>query len=259
MGLRRRYHGMLLLLLFIGATEVLATRTASQTLRRFLKRKLPLHQRDLETRQTIHRQPTNHRTTDRSRRISIDLVGEYLQDDSFVAVVTQEEDRRGLRRKRTHRPQGKEKGSKSKGSKKEKDDSSILQRSKGSKRKKEAKGGKRSRGAPGGDGDIGSKSLNKICKNLDFGEFYDGRYPFNDASSKQKGSGGYYLVGKGGKGKRRQLKADTETRNRALQFEGELCSPNAYDVVKVDPDLSILAQLVEAANLENVFLCAGEW
>ena len=129
----------------------------------------------------------------------------------------------------------------------------------------------------GGVGEKSSKSLSKICKNLDFGEFYDGGLHNQHSSSKQKGSGGYYLVnngkagksgkagkaektgkaekaGKSGYHKRRRL---DETNGRSLQFEGERCSPNAFDVASNDPELSIFVELIEAANLQDIFLCAG--
>jgi uncharacterized surface protein with fasciclin (FAS1) repeats len=125
----------------------------------------------------------------------------------------------------------------------------------------------------------GSKDISKICKGLDFGDTSGGK-----GKGKGKGMGkgkgrnheGYGGEGKGsskskeqgngkgkGKGKgghifsyedddRRHL-----TKDRALQFEGELCDTNTFEVAKMNPDLSIFVDLIEHANLEEIFSCAG--
>jgi hypothetical protein len=123
----------------------------------------------------------------------------------------------------------------------------------------------------------GSKDISKICKGLDFGDTSGGK-----GKGKGKGMGkgkgqnheGYGDEGKGsskskkqgngkGKGKgghifsygdddRRHL-----TNDRALQFEGELCDTNTFEVARMNPDLSIFVDLIEHANLDEIFLCAG--
>lgn len=45
--------------------------------------------------------------------------------------------------------------------------------------------------------------------------------------------------------------------HRKLQYAGELCDPNVIDVARDEPQLSTFVQLIEAANLEDLFLCAG--
>jgi len=280
---RRRHSALLLLALLLGVASASRT-TPSRALGRYLKRKIPQQQSSsLEQHSGLHQvvlpaQPTVR--MDPSRSISIDLVGEYLHETKFgnssvsVAEGTQSGNTRVLRRrKRTPAYRGKKKSSKSssssnkghgyyrptrpilsKGSNSSKGKGG--KKGKGGNGSKGSKGSKDNKGSKGSNGGISSKSLNKICRDLDFGEFYDGGYSYNggSSSSRQKGSGGYYLVGKGGKGKRRQL---DDKLGRSLQFEGQLCSPNTFDVASVDPDLSIFAELIEAANLQDIFLCAG--
>lgn len=274
----RRHSALLLQVLLLGVAA--ARTTPSSALRRYLNRKMQHHQhsglgrhRDLQQ-AVLSAQPA---VMDSSRSVSIDLVGQYFhetkQNDSSVSVIerTHRSNARVLRRrKRTqeyrskrrsssgsssskghgyYRPTG-PKSSKGKGKKsRSKKDKSP----KGSKRSKEAKGSKGSIVSKGG---ISSKSLKKICRDLDFSEFYDGGYFYNGVSSKQTGSGGYYLVGKGKRGKRERRQLH-EKHDRSLQFEGQLCSLNTFDVARVDPDLSIFAELIEAANLQDIFLCAG--
>ena len=125
----------------------------------------------------------------------------------------------------------------------------------GSKSSKGSKGskGKGAKGAKGGDygRGISSKGLKGICRDLDFRSFYDYGYG-NSGTGK---GGGFYMFGKGGKGKRQRR---LETNARTLQFEGELCAPNTIDVATLHPELSIFADLVQAANLDDIFFCAGK-
>lgn len=44
---------------------------------------------------------------------------------------------------------------------------------------------------------------------------------------------------------------------RRLQFEGERCDDNVFDVARDNPDLTTFIQLIEAAGLEDLALCAG--
>lgn len=45
--------------------------------------------------------------------------------------------------------------------------------------------------------------------------------------------------------------------HRQLQFQGERCNPNVFDVASKNPDLSTFVQLLKAAGLEDIFKCAG--
>lgn len=90
----------------------------------------------------------------------------------------------------------------------------------------------------------GKGNLKDICADLDFSAFYG----IDSSSSVTSVFGGSYGKGKSGKGK--------SWRSRSLQFDGELCSPNALEVARMDPDLSIFVDLVEAVNLSDIFLCA---
>ena len=45
--------------------------------------------------------------------------------------------------------------------------------------------------------------------------------------------------------------------HRQLQFEGERCDQNIFDVASANPLLSTFVELLDAANLEDIFLCAG--
>jgi NDP-sugar pyrophosphorylase family protein len=47
--------------------------------------------------------------------------------------------------------------------------------------------------------------------------------------------------------------------HRNLQFEGDRCKPNVIDVAENIPLLSTFVQLLDAAGLEDIFLCAGEY
>jgi uncharacterized surface protein with fasciclin (FAS1) repeats len=42
-----------------------------------------------------------------------------------------------------------------------------------------------------------------------------------------------------------------------LPYSGELCNTNVIDTAGEDPNLSIFVNLIEAAGLESLFLCAG--
>lgn len=99
---------------------------------------------------------------------------------------------------------------------------------KGSKKKGKSKKGKSKKGK-------GSGSLPHICEELDFGEDDTG----DDYFGKGKGKG---------KGYRQR---------RDLQYEGALCEPNVFDTAKGLSDLSIFVSLIEQAELEEIFLCAG--
>jgi hypothetical protein len=46
--------------------------------------------------------------------------------------------------------------------------------------------------------------------------------------------------------------------HRRLQFEGERCDQNIFDVASENPLLSTFVELLDAAKLEDLFLCAGE-
>ena len=85
---------------------------------------------------------------------------------------------------------------------------------------------------------ISEKDLDLSCSGLDF------------RSSGNQGNGS----GAQGKGKRRELKSI----ERSLQFGGELCKLNVFNVMRSHPDLSIFVELIEAAELEDIFLCAGK-
>jgi hypothetical protein len=125
-------------------------------------------------------------------------------------------------------------------------------------------GGKSGSGKSGG----GSGSLHDICAGLDFGSFYGVDYSVESvfggggkSGKGGKGKGGKSGEGKSGKGKSGKGKSEAgksgkSWRGRSLQFDGELCSPNALEVARMDPDLSIFVDLVEAVNLSDIFLCA---
>ena len=57
-----------------------------------------------------------------------------------------------------------------------------------------------------------------------------------------------------GMGKRREL----ERIERSLPYGGELCKLNVFDVMSSNANLSIFVELIEAAELEDIFLCAGK-
>lgn len=78
--------------------------------------------------------------------------------------------------------------------------------------------------------------LPSVCQNLDFRSYY------SDEAYLGKG-------GKGGKGK--------GSRSRGLQFQGPDCDMNVFDIAKALPNLTTFVRLVEAAYLEDLFLCAG--
>jgi uncharacterized surface protein with fasciclin (FAS1) repeats len=133
----------------------------------------------------------------------------------------------------------------------------------------------------------GSKDVSKICKGLDFGDTSGGK-----GKGKGKGMGkgkghnheGYGDEGKGSKGMMSGGRSKSKeqgngkgkgkgkgghifsyedddrrhlTKDRALQFEGELCDTNTFEVARMNPDLSIFVDLIEHANLDEIFLCAG--
>lgn len=43
---------------------------------------------------------------------------------------------------------------------------------------------------------------------------------------------------------------------RSLQYRGERCQSNILDAAKQRPELSTLVSLLEAAELDDLFLCA---
>jgi transforming growth factor-beta-induced protein len=45
--------------------------------------------------------------------------------------------------------------------------------------------------------------------------------------------------------------------HRQLQYQGERCDVNALDVARDNPDLTTFVQLMDAADLDDLFLCAG--
>jgi len=47
--------------------------------------------------------------------------------------------------------------------------------------------------------------------------------------------------------------------HRKLQFEGARCRSNVIDVAQENPLLETFIELINAANLEDIFLCAGEY
>lgn len=64
----------------------------------------------------------------------------------------------------------------------------------------------------------------------------------------------------------RNLEVEDETgiaaigdRKRKLQFEGERCRLNVIDVAQESPLLETFVGLVNAADLEDIFLCAGKY
>jgi uncharacterized surface protein with fasciclin (FAS1) repeats len=111
-------------------------------------------------------------------------------------------------------------------------------------------------------GKKGSGSSDGFCDEFDF----TGKYRF--VSGKGKGKGGYSGKGKG-KGGWRNLQDDQDElsegetpalqpwQSRALQFDGEGCSPNVYETACNDPDLSIFVRLMEKAGIDRVLECAG--
>jgi len=255
-----RYRRHVALLFLLVATAVASgKKTASSSLRRYLKRKSASQQGNAgKNRIPAENVPfmlpsttTTQTVKDSSRDLTLDLVGGYLKRDhssnsssnSGAPIAEQGAHQNGRdlrRRKRTFRNYGKGKG----GYKSSKGGSS-----KGSKGSNGAKGAKY-----GDDGrGISSKGLKGICRDLDFRSFYG--YGYGNSGKGQKGDGGFYLFGKGGK---RQRQRRLETNARTLQFEGELCAPNIFDVASLNPELSIFADLLQAANLDDIFFCAGK-
>jgi transforming growth factor-beta-induced protein len=90
-----------------------------------------------------------------------------------------------------------------------------------------------------------SPVLPEICEILDFR--MDDQFPRIAGASR---------VGRVYKGAHRSLGDNTQLQ-RALQYDGERCSLNALDTMRLDPDLSKFVDLLEAAGLEDIFLCAG--
>jgi uncharacterized surface protein with fasciclin (FAS1) repeats len=45
--------------------------------------------------------------------------------------------------------------------------------------------------------------------------------------------------------------------SRRLQYQGARCDPNVLDSARDNPDLSTFVSLIEAAGLQDIFLCAG--
>lgn len=77
--------------------------------------------------------------------------------------------------------------------------------------------------------------LPSVCENLDFRSYYSDT-TFYGHSGKGKGKG---------------------SRTRHLQFQGPDCDMNVFDVARDTPELSTFVHLIEAAYLEDLFLCAG--
>lgn len=87
----------------------------------------------------------------------------------------------------------------------------------------------------------GSIILPEICEILDFRE--EGQFPalsrFNSLFHRDLDS------------------KSLETGNRRLQYQGARCDPNVLDAARENPDLSTFVSLIEAADLQDIFLCAG--
>jgi transforming growth factor-beta-induced protein len=90
-----------------------------------------------------------------------------------------------------------------------------------------------------------SPVLPEICEILDFRT--DDQFPRIAGASR---------VGSVNKGAHRSLGKNVQP-HRELQFDGERCSLNALDTMRLDPDLSKFVELIEAAGLGDIFLCAG--
>jgi hypothetical protein len=126
--------------------------------------------------------------------------------------------------------------------------------------------GKGGSGGGSGKGGGGKGSMHDICDSLDFSSFYGvDDYGAMNVFGKGKSGKGKSGKGKSGKGKSGQASSIYSSegksfgkgwRGRGLQFDGELCAPNALEVAKMDPNLSIFVDLVEAVNLADIFLCA---
>jgi uncharacterized surface protein with fasciclin (FAS1) repeats len=93
-----------------------------------------------------------------------------------------------------------------------------------------------------------SPVLPEICEILDFRQS-------GDLPAASRGGGIFH----------RALAADSSSavataaqgHHRDLQFDGERCTSNVLDAIRKNPDLSVFANLLKAANLEDLFLCAG--
>jgi transforming growth factor-beta-induced protein len=85
--------------------------------------------------------------------------------------------------------------------------------------------------------------LPSVCEKLDFRSYYpdssSSGYPGKDSFSDDDDYAGK------GKGSRR------------LQFQGPGCDMNVFEVAREIPSLSTFVSLVEAAHLEDLFMCAG--
>lgn len=88
-----------------------------------------------------------------------------------------------------------------------------------------------------------SKTVDSVCSGLDFRG--------GGSSVQGKGTGGGWEKGKG---KRRELHG----MERSLQYGGELCKLNVLDVASSIAELSIFMELITAADLQDIFLCAGK-
>lgn len=229
----RVYHQYTAWLLVLCAA--MACSASSRVLHIYNNHGLDRHRRDSP------QQATPHAATGSTRKLSKDLL-EYLKhDDSFPALsiydtktrALRQVQKRGRRRKRVFVDAistsvggaGDSSGTKGKGIRKKKKGgkSGLVGKGKGKgKSKSKSKGG--------------SKKNSKVCKGLDFGDFYG-------VSGKSKESKTV---------KKRQLVLD-----RSLQLGGENCSPNILEVAQMNPNLSIFVELIMHANLEGIFMCAG--
>jgi len=105
-----------------------------------------------------------------------------------------------------------------------------------------------------------SPVLPEICEILDF------RTPEELPNSSRVGSSGVGSVFQPGRPHGRNLEeakatsADAIIENhRRLQFQGERCRPSMIDTALDNPLLSNFVQLLDAADLADIFLCAGTW
>lgn len=266
------------------STRVLETKkTSTNALRTYIKKsEIKKRHRGLET--------ARHASTS-------DLAKRRLEDRSVVNVVRRRSqstdtevsrelglgEQRGSRRKRifydiegkgSYGKGGKGKGGEGKGGKGKGGEG------KGGKGKGGGKGGKEMKSSKGkGKGKKG-KGVAKFCKELDFGgggkgkgkgkgkgmENGKGKGKGKESKSKGKGKGkgkggGHYGDDDYGYGDDGYSGYDDDhrklTSNRSLQFDGELCDPNALAVAYMNPDLSIFVDLIKHANLDEIFSCAG--
>jgi uncharacterized surface protein with fasciclin (FAS1) repeats len=84
--------------------------------------------------------------------------------------------------------------------------------------------------------------LPEVCNILDFRK--PGQFPGVDSSPHSPTSNDF-------------LNGFLNPNRRRLQFEGELCNPNMYSVALDNPDTEKFSELLNAAGLSEIFLCAG--